>query len=69
MTLNEFINHIKHKSLGITILDANDIEVLYAADVGCYLTSTAKNTIGNRLIDRITPIGNNLTIYLSQWEV
>ena len=47
MKLNEFINHIKHNSLSIEIIDYSYITI-YDGSIGSYKTSVIKNKIDEK---------------------
>ena len=64
MTLNEFLSHIKHNSLGITIFTGARIEFL--GTVGEYRTAIVKDKINNRIIDRIEPLVTELNIFIKE---
>ena len=65
MKLNEFVEHIKHKSLSIKIYDM-DNKLIYENSIGGYLTSVIKSKIGNWIIKFIYPEDNLLMIYLKE---
>ncbi len=52
MTVGEFLNHIKHKSLKIRILD-RDVE--FEGTLGEYETSVVKSEINYKLINVVFP--------------
>ena len=52
MTLGEFLNHIKHKSLKIRIVD-RDVE--FDGTLGEYETSVVKSEINYKLINVVFP--------------
>ncbi len=65
MTLGEFLNHIKHKSLKIEIHIESDI--LFEGTIGEYSTSVVKSKINNKKVSGVYPswISNDLLkIYL-----
>ena len=73
MNLNDFMSHMKHKSLSIKIekLIPNEelgltTKLLYDGDVGTYGTTVIKSQIGNEKIFVINPEDNLLIIILCQ---
>ena len=52
MTLGEFLNHIKHKSLKIRIIGKNE---KFIGTVGEYETSIVKSEINNKPITIVFP--------------
>jgi hypothetical protein len=52
MTLGEFLNHIKHKSLKIKIVDRDEE---FDGTVGEYETSVVKSKINNKPINIVFP--------------
>lgn len=66
MKLNDFINHIKHNSLGIDIFTEAKIE--YLGTVGDFKNAIVKNKIGERKIYKIEPLANSLNIFLEKLE-
>lgn len=64
MTLNEFLSHIKHNSLGINIFTGARIEFL--GTVGEYKTAIVKEKIGERQIDKIEPLVHELNIFIKE---
>jgi hypothetical protein len=52
MTLGEFLNHIKHKSLKIKIVDRDEE---FNGTVGEYETSVVKSKINNKPITIVFP--------------
>ncbi len=71
MTLNEFINHIKHNSLTINIfekpydeLDFHKIHFL--GSVGEFKTAVIKRYIGEWRILKIEPLEFELNIYIKE---
>jgi hypothetical protein len=52
MTLGEFLNHIKHKSLKIKIVDRDE---KFIGTVGEYETSVVKSEINNKPITIVFP--------------
>ncbi len=52
MTLGEFLNHIKHKSLKIRIIGKNE---KFNGTVGEYETSVVKSKINNKPINIVFP--------------
>ncbi len=55
MKLSEFINHIKHNSVKIRIIDYLPNTEIYNGDVGCYKTSVIKSSINDCLLVYIKP--------------
>ena len=60
MTLGEFLNHIKHKSLKIEIIttihyDNQSSEVNFKGTLSEYQTSVVKSEINDKLIEIIIP--------------
>lgn len=64
MTLLEFLNHIKHNSLGIDIFTGAKIEFL--GTVGEFKNAIVRQKIGERQIDRIEPLSQSLNIFLNE---
>lgn len=52
MTLGEFLNHIKHKSLKIKIIDRDE---KFDGTLGEYETSIVKSEINNKPINVVFP--------------
>lgn len=61
VTIADFISHIKHKSLGLYIIEFND--VVYEGSIGEYLTSCVRSEVDNDIIDKIIPDDNVFIIY------
>lgn len=53
MTINEFIQELKHKSLDISIFDCEG-NFIYTGKVGEYLHSVFSQKYGSRAITKIT---------------
>ena len=67
MNLNEFISHIKHRSLGIYVFGGTkSCKQYFFGDVGTYTTSIVKNKIGSWRIVKIEPIPGSLNIFLEE---
>ena len=67
MKLNEFIDHMKHNSVKIKIIDYLPNLELYSGDVGTYKTSVIKSEINDCFIVYIKPDNFNeklLRIYI-----
>lgn len=64
MTLGDFMNHMKHKSLSIMISNQDDI--LYRGNVGSYEHSVFKSTSNDKLIICITCDDNLLHIKIKK---
>lgn len=62
MTLNEFINHIKHNSLELRIHFVCDTEPLWLCDIGSFKTSVIKSHIGECKISIIHPLSKGFKI-------
>lgn len=62
MTIADFISHIKHRSLGLIIIENTD-ETLYEGSIGEYLTSCVRSEVDNDIIDNIIPDDNVFIIY------
>lgn len=62
MTINEFISHIKHKSLTINIFEGG--KIWYLGDVGGFVHAVVQDKIGHRIIDKIEPIEFQLNIFI-----
>ena len=64
MTLNEFINHLKHNSINLNIFAG--AKIMYLGSVGSYKTSIVKPKIGNLKIEKIEPLelDENINIFL-----
>ena len=64
MTLNEFINHLKHNSININVFE--DGKIWYLGSVGSYKTSIVKSKIGNFRIEKIEPLelDENMNIFI-----
>lgn len=64
MTIEEFINHLKHKSLRIKIIEEQDknSSVIFLGDVGFYLNWIDRKRYGKMLIDHIETFDNGFTI-------
>lgn len=52
-TINEFIAHLKHKSLILNIKDEETKETLFNDALGAYLTSLNREKTGGRIIKNI----------------
>lgn len=52
-TINEFIAHLKHKSLILNIKDKETKETLFNDTLGAYLTSLNREKTGGRIIKNI----------------
>lgn len=64
MKLNEFINHIKHNSLSIMIIDFDYHETLYDGSIGSYKNACVRSEIDNCKIVKILTDENQLYIYI-----
>lgn len=64
MTLNEFINHIKHNSLEITINDNLFTNAMYIDSIGSFKTSIIKSKIGDFKIIDIIPYSDDCGFYI-----
>lgn len=64
MTLNEFINHLKHNSININVFEGG--KIWYLGSVGSYKTSIVKPKIGNFRIEKIEPLelDENMNIFI-----
>ena len=64
MTIEEFIKHLKHKSLRIKIIEEQDknLSVIFLGDVGVYLNWVERKTYGKMIIHHIIPSSNGFTI-------
>ena len=64
MTMNEFINHLKHNSININVFESG--KIWYLGSVGSYKTSIVKSKIGNFRIDKIEPLelDENMNIFI-----
>lgn len=58
MTLQEFINHLKHNSIIL------EIPNVYACTVGEYKNWIGRNEYDNCIVDEIKPIKNGFVIYV-----
>ena len=63
MKLEEFINHLKHKSLTLTLC-YEDGKHIYSTTVGEYTHWIHKNDYSDMIIDMITTSADGFTIYL-----
>lgn len=63
MTINEFIDHIKHKSMKVIIIDAND-KLIYNGTLGTFINSVARLKIGFVDIVFIQPTYNTFNIHI-----
>lgn len=61
MTIADFISHIKHRSLGLIIIEDN--ETLYEGSIGEYSTACVKTQLDNDIIEKIIPDDNIFIIY------
>ena len=61
MNIQDFISHIKHRSLGLVIIEDN--VDLYEGSIGEYLTACVKTRLDNDIIEKIIPNGNVFIIY------
>lgn len=61
MTINEFIEHLKHNTLGLQICEDNTQskkeEIVFNGCVGSWKNWKDKCLFGNMLIDHIKPFG------------
>ena len=64
MTLNEFINHIKHNSLEITISDNLFDNPMYRDSIGAFKTSITKSKIGDLKILDVEPYSDDSGFYI-----
>ena len=64
MTMNEFINHLKHNSININVFESG--KIWYLGSVGSYKTSIVKSKIGNFRIEKIEPLelDENMNIFI-----
>ena len=53
MTLNEFINHLKHKTIGLAIFYRG--KIIYTGTVGSYVHWANRSKFDNYGIDKIIP--------------
>ena len=65
MTLNEFIDHIKHNSLGIDIFIEGQIQFV-AGTIGEFKNAVIRQKIGNLRIEKIEPLSQSLNIFLER---
>ena len=61
MNIQDFISHIKHRSLGLIIIEDN--VDLYEGSIGMYQTSCVKTRLDNDIIEKIIPNDNVFIIY------
>ena len=61
MTISDFISHIKHRSLGLIIIEDN--ETLYEGSIGEYQTACVRSHLDNDIIVKIIPDDNVFIIY------
>lgn len=54
MTLIQFINHLKHKSIGLNVF--YNAKIIYLGTVGDYMHWINKNVVANCRIIKIEPI-------------
>ena len=70
MTLNDFIEHIKHRSLSIDVSQRSGTQGIilerFHGTVGEYSTSLVKEKIGKVKIDYIVPDDNQLMIVIKE---
>ena len=64
MKVFEFINHNKHNSVGLTIINYHNNECYFNNDIGVYKTSVIKNKINDRDIVYIEPVGNSFKVFV-----
>lgn len=65
MTLDQFINHIKHKSLMIDVFQCNNgCKQYYSGLIGSYLTSVVRSKIGSCRIEKIEPLVTSFNIFI-----
>ena len=64
MTLLEFLNHIKHKSLSITIIDY-DGELIMETCVGQYYNMLSRKILDNKKVYNVTCKENLFIIQLA----
>lgn len=62
MTVNKFINELKHKNLTIYIMEGG--QIWFIGTVGVFLTSIVRDKISYKTIETIEPLENVLYIYL-----
>ena len=71
MTLNEFINHIKHNSLTINIFEKPDEaldfhKIHFLGSMGEFKNAVIKRYIGEWRIFKIEPLEFELNIYIKE---
>jgi hypothetical protein len=64
MNLNEFISHIKHRSLKICVSYGGGIA--YLGTVGEFESANVRSKIGKCKINTIEPISGSLNIFLEE---
>lgn len=64
MKLFEFINHNKHNSVGLTIINFHTDECYFNNDIGVYKTSVIKDKINDRNIVYIEPCDNSFKVFV-----
>lgn len=63
MTLIKFINHLKHKSIGLNVF--YNAKIIYLGDVGTYLHWVNRNVFDDCKIIKIEPIPtDSLNIFI-----
>lgn len=64
MILNDFIEHIKHNSLGIDIFGS--CKMYYTGTIGTFKNAVVKSKIGNAIIEKIEPLSQSLNIFIKE---
>lgn len=54
MTLIEFINHLKHKSIGLNVF--HNGKIIFLGDVGTYMHWVGRNLYDGCKVNKIEPI-------------
>lgn len=54
MTLIEFINHLKHKSIGLNVF--HNGKIIFLGDVGTYMHWVGRNLYDGSKVNKIEPI-------------
>lgn len=69
MGLGEFINHIKHNSVGIDIFGYDTAKFYYTGTVGSYKTAVVKSKIDDVEIGKIEPLVTSLNIFIKDGKL
>lgn len=70
MTLNEFIEHIKHNSVTMDIFaGVNSCKFYFTGTIGTFKNAVLRSKIGNVRIVKIEPLAQSFNIFIDEGEI